>query len=129
MYGISPQAGLVRSVGFISIIRGGDFSRLEGGVRRFIHIPAAAGISIVDMGRHYVQFYKADEPLLNRSVGQYLWEGMLRGDGLLVIAAEERRESLAGHLQRMGVDVAGAVRDRQLGLLDVRESLARWMPG
>src|SRR6202035_3562291 len=76
---------------------------------------------------HYVQFYKADEPLLNRNVGQYLWEGLLRGDGLLVIATPERRESLAGHLRRMGADVETAVRERQLAMLDAQATLARCM--
>src|SRR3954447_8993143 len=76
---------------------------------------------------HFVQFYKADEPLLNRNVGQFLWEGLLRGDGLLVIAAPERRESVANHLRRLGVDIPLAVRERQLLLLDAQETLDRFM--
>jgi hypothetical protein len=76
---------------------------------------------------HYVQFYKADEPLLNRNVGQYLWEGLLRGDGLLVIATPERKQSLTGHLRRLGVDVASAMRERQLSIFDAEETMARFM--
>src|SRR4051812_15087710 len=51
---------------------------------------------------HFVQFYKADEPLLNRNVGRFLWDGLLRGDALLVIATPERRESVSSHLDRLG---------------------------
>jgi hypothetical protein len=76
---------------------------------------------------HVVQFYKADEPLLNRNVGQFLWEGLLRGDGLLVIAAPERRESVTSHLRRLGVDIPLAVRERKLLLLDAQETLDRFM--
>jgi hypothetical protein len=78
---------------------------------------------------HYVQFYKADEPLLNRNVGRYLWEGLLRGDGLLVIASPERRESLAGHLRRLGADVEVALKEGQLTILDVHETLGQLMVG
>jgi len=72
---------------------------------------------------HFVQFYKADEPMLNRNVGQFLWEGLLRGDGLLVIATPERRESLAGQLARLGTDVCRAEKEHQLLMLDARETL------
>ena len=76
---------------------------------------------------HFVQFYKADEPLLNRNVGCFLWDGLLRGDALLVIATPERRESLVGHLSRLGADVA-AIRGRsQIALLDAHEMLDRFM--
>ena len=76
---------------------------------------------------HFVQFYKADEPLLNRNVGKFLWEGLLRGEGLLVIATPPRRESLVSHLRRLGVDVEIALRARQLTLLDAQETLDQFM--
>jgi hypothetical protein len=76
---------------------------------------------------HFVQFYKADEPSLNRNVANFLWNGLLRGDGLLVIATAQRRESLAAHLTRLGADVAFARRDGQLAMVDAHEMLARFM--
>src|SRR5713226_7209949 len=76
---------------------------------------------------HLVQFYKADEPLLNRNVGQFLWEGLLRGDGLLVIAAPERRDSVTSHLKRLGVDIAIVLREGQLSLLDAQQTLDCFM--
>ena len=70
-----------------------------------------------------MQFYKADEPLLNRNVGRFLWDGLLRGDALLVIATAERRESLSTHLVRLGADVPLLRRRRQFALLDANETL------
>jgi hypothetical protein len=77
--------------------------------------------------RHFVQFYKADEPSLNRNVSGFLWDGLLRGDGLLVIATPQRRESLSSHLARLGADVALARREGQLAMLDADEMLSRFM--
>ena len=76
---------------------------------------------------HYVQFYKADEPLLNRNVGRYLWEGLLRGDALVVIATQQRQESLTAHLLRMGADVTAAVSEWQIILLDAQGTLDLFM--
>ncbi len=76
---------------------------------------------------HFVQFYKADEPALNRNVAHFLWDGLLRGDGLLVLGTLKRRESLTSHLERMGVDVPLAQRDGQLVMLDAAETLADFM--
>jgi hypothetical protein len=76
---------------------------------------------------HYVQFYKADEPQLNRNVGRFLWEGLLRGDGLLVVATAQRRLSLTDYLRRLGADVTMALGERQLIMLDADETLARFM--
>jgi hypothetical protein len=77
--------------------------------------------------RHFVQFYKADEPSLNRNVSGFLWDGLLRGDGLLVIGTPQRRESLSSHLARLGADVALARREGQLAMLDADEMLSRFM--
>jgi len=77
--------------------------------------------------QHFVQFYKADEPSLNRNVSGFLWDGLLRGDGLLVIGTPQRRESLSSHLARLGADVALARREGQLAMLDADEMLSRFM--
>jgi hypothetical protein len=76
---------------------------------------------------HFVQFYKADEPLLNRNVGRFLWDGVLRGDALLVIATPERCESLAGDLRRLGAELSAMLARRQFAMLDAREMLQRFM--
>jgi hypothetical protein len=76
---------------------------------------------------HFVQFYKADEPSLNRNVASFLWDGLLRGDGLVAIATPQRRESLSSHLARLGADVTLARREGQLAMLDAQEVLDRFM--
>jgi hypothetical protein len=76
---------------------------------------------------HFVQFYKADEPSLNRNVASFLWDGLLRGDGLLVVATPQRRQSLLSHLGWLGADVGLARREGQLAMLDAHELLGRFM--
>src|SRR5437660_620018 len=78
-------------------------------------------------GGHYVQFYQADEPRLNRNVGRFLWEGLLRGDGLLVVSTPQRRLSLLDNLRRVGADILTALGERQLVMLDADETLGRFM--
>jgi hypothetical protein len=86
-----------------------------------------SALNSIDPHRHFVQFYKADEPALNRNVASFLWDGMLRGDGLLVIATPLRRECLSEHLGRLGADIAQARREGQLAMLDADETVARYM--
>jgi hypothetical protein len=88
---------------------------------------AHAAMANTTAQQHFVQFYKADEPSLNRNVANFLWNGLLRGDGLLVIATQQRRESLSAHLTRLGADVPFARRDGQLAMFDADEMLARFM--
>src|SRR3954470_8362743 len=76
---------------------------------------------------HLLQFYQADEPMLNRNVGRFLWEGLLRGDGLVVIATPTRRVSLTDHLAHLGADVPLAQNERQLVMLDAQETLDRFI--
>jgi hypothetical protein len=78
---------------------------------------------------HLVQLYGADEGLLTRNVSHYLWEGLKRGDGLLVIATPEHSEAFSFQLKELGADAERAVRERQLVFLDARETLARFMVG
>ncbi len=85
------------------------------------------GLFQVSVHSHLVQFYKADEPLLNRNVASFLWDGLLRGDGLLVVATQVRRESLSLHLERLGAEVAVALREGQLAMLDAHALLHRFM--
>jgi hypothetical protein len=89
--------------------------------------PAHALLNEADSHGHFVQFYKADEPGLNRNVATFLWEGLLKGDGLLMIASSQRRESVASHLVRLGADVSLARREGQLAMLDAHEMLSRIM--
>jgi hypothetical protein len=71
--------------------------------------------------------YEADEGLLTRNVSHYLWEGLNRGDGLLVIATPARNEAVVRRLQELGADPEVAVQEKRLSFLDAQETLAQFM--
>jgi PAS domain S-box-containing protein len=76
---------------------------------------------------HIVQLYEADEQVLARNVTEYLWEGLKRGEGLLVIATPEHTQIFARQLKSKGADMQAAMRERRLVFLDAQETLARFM--
>src|SRR5713226_1937144 len=76
---------------------------------------------------HLAQFYEADEQVLVANVGHYLWEGLKRGDGLLVMATAHHREAFGQQLSGTGADPDTAVREGRLVFLDAQETLARFM--
>src|SRR5688572_1617968 len=75
---------------------------------------------------HFVHF-DPDEAVLAGNVGEYLWEGLQRGDGLLVVASAKHRELFSRRLSELGADRDEAVRTRQLVFLDGHETLASFM--
>src|ERR1700691_1581368 len=78
---------------------------------------------------HFVQLYEADEGALTKNVGQYLWEGLRRGDGVLVIATAEHQELFCRHLDGLGADLAAALGSQQLVFWDAHQTLDQIMAG
>jgi hypothetical protein len=76
---------------------------------------------------HFVQLYEADESSLTENVGRYLWEGLRRGDGALVIATPEHRELFCRHLDGLGADLATLLGKQQLVLWDAQQTLSQFM--
>jgi len=76
---------------------------------------------------HFVQLYEADEVALTKNVGHYLWEGLRRGDGVLVIATPEHQELFSKHLDSLGADLAQAIGTQQLNFWDAQQTLAQFM--
>ena len=76
-----------------------------------------------------MQLYEADEAALIKNVGQYLWEGVRQGDGVLVIAAAAHQQIFCRHLDGLGTDLATALGSRQLVFWDAHETLAQIMTG
>lgn len=74
-----------------------------------------------------MQFFELDARRLTNNVGQYLWQGLQRGDSQVVIATPDRTEGFINRLNNLGVDVAAAVRDGKLLLLDAQETLSKFM--
>jgi len=76
---------------------------------------------------HFVQLYEADEVALTRNVGHYLWEGLRRGEGVLVISTPEHRDLFSGHLDHLGADLPALLGNRQLVFWDAQQTLAQLM--
>jgi len=79
---------------------------------------------------HVVQLYEpADELWLAANVSRYVWEGLKRGDGALVVTTPTHRELFCEQLTRLGADPQSAIRSGQLGFLDAWETLSRCLVG
>jgi signal transduction histidine kinase len=90
------------------------------------HHVGAAFLAEPAQPSHFVQFYEEEEFLFD-TVGQFLAAGLGAGDRVVVIATPAHR---AGFLRRLeALDVEGAIASGQLTLLDVRETLAKFMVG
>jgi len=76
---------------------------------------------------HFVQLYQADEVALARNVGLYLWEGLRRGEGAIVIATPEHEELFSAHLSGLGANIPALVGSRQLVFEDAQSTLAQFM--
>lgn len=80
-------------------------------------------------GGHFVQLYAADDTALVKNAGRYLWEGLRRGEGILVIATAEHQQSFSRHLTTLGADIQQSVADGQLVFLDAHQTLTSFMRG
>lgn len=76
---------------------------------------------------HLLQFYKSDEHALILNVSSYLYEGLQRGEGVLVIAIQKHREAFARELALLDVDVDAAMREKRIVFTDSREMLGRYL--
>jgi DNA-binding NarL/FixJ family response regulator len=75
---------------------------------------------------HEVQFYSDDSSFVASFTG--LIESALEaGSAVIVVVTESHRKSLLQSLQAHGVDLAAAIEQRSLILLDVAEALSKYM--
>ena len=77
---------------------------------------------------HFVQFYEADEFLLN-SLGGFIGTALSAGEAAIVVATKEHREQLEARLREKGLDVTSAVESGQLVMRDAAETLSKFMAG
>jgi hypothetical protein len=80
-------------------------------------------------GEHFVQLYQGDETALTRNVGHYLWEGLRRGEGVIVVATPEHRELFSEHFTGLGASLSALLKTRQLVFLDAQDTLTQFMAG
>jgi hypothetical protein len=78
-------------------------------------------------GGHFVQLYEADESALARNVGLYLWEGLRRGEGVLIVVTPEHQELFSRHLDGLGADLATLLQSRQLVFVDAQQTMSEFM--
>lgn len=76
---------------------------------------------------HFVQLYEADEVGLANNVGRYLWEGLRRGEGVMVIVTPEHRELFSDRLADLGANLPALLETGQLIFHDANQTLAQFM--
>lgn len=77
---------------------------------------------------HFVQFYEADDFLLN-SLCEFTAAGLCTDEAVIVVATKEHREKLDELLENSGVDVAPVRAAGQYVSLDAAETLSKFMVG
>jgi MEDS: MEthanogen/methylotroph, DcmR Sensory domain len=68
---------------------------------------------------HAVQFYESDD-FLRDSVADFIGNGLVAGEPVIVIATAQHREAFAGALAARGLDLAEAEMSGDLVMLDAR---------
>jgi hypothetical protein len=76
---------------------------------------------------HIVQLYGSDDQLLVSNVSRYVFDGLRREDGVVVIATPDHLEAFSIRLMQHGVDLPAAVRQGRLLFLDARTTLNRFL--
>jgi signal transduction histidine kinase len=77
---------------------------------------------------HVVQFYESDHFLV-ATVADYIADGLLRGEPVVIIATPMHRDAFAARLRDRGVDAEAVKREGRLTMLDARDMLAGFMLG
>ncbi|HEX8185440.1 MAG TPA: ATP-binding protein, partial [Blastocatellia bacterium] len=82
--------------------------------------------SDISESEHFVQFYEADEFLLN-SLSGYIGTGLGAGDTCIVVATKAHRDGLDERLRASGLDPVAARESGQYLSLDAAETLSMFM--
>src|SRR4051794_294290 len=77
---------------------------------------------------HAVQFYES-EAFLRDTVADFIGNGLVAGEPVIVIATEEHRNAFAGALAERGLDTREAEASGDLVMIDARETLRSFMAG
>lgn len=78
---------------------------------------------------HLVQLYESDDAVLARNVGRFFFEGLRAGDSAVMITSPKNVAAFQRELASHGVDVAAALHDGRLTVLEAEETLSRFMLG
>lgn len=75
---------------------------------------------------HLVQIYKDDDVFLDALDG-FVYGGLTKGDGVVIIATPEHRAALSHRMDSRGIDIAARTASDQYIALDAEETLAKFM--
>jgi PAS domain S-box-containing protein len=87
---------------------------------------AASTLAELPERSHIVQFYESDSYLFE-TVARFLGAGLVAGDRLVVIATPAHCDGLLRQLRTLDCDPEKALAEGQLNLLDVEETLSKFM--
>ena len=76
-------------------------------------------------GGHFVQLYHSGDAGLVGNVGHYLWEGLKRGEGVLLVSTAEHQAQFVRYLEHRGADLATLLESGRLVSRDAEHTLAR----
>src|SRR5262245_28043961 len=88
--------------------------------------PAASAAQTIKVreSEHFVQFYE-DDAFLAESVSAFVGQGLVAGDGAIVIATEPHRKAIGECLRNHGIDLAEVEGREQFVALDAREIISK----
>jgi hypothetical protein len=75
---------------------------------------------------HFVQIYEADDQFMD-TLTSFVSDGVCAAQAVVVIATPIHRRQLVDRLTGMGLDLAQAMADDQLILLDAEETISKFM--
>jgi hypothetical protein len=76
---------------------------------------------------HHVQLDTGHGDTLARNVGNFLWEGWKKGEGIFIVATPEHQSSFTSRLRELGVPVEQAIGEGRMVVVDSHSTLARFM--
>jgi signal transduction histidine kinase/CheY-like chemotaxis protein len=88
--------------------------------------PVADWRALSELEEHFVQFYEADEFLLD-SLSGFIGAGLAADEACIVVATAAHREALDARLRATGLDTAAARARGQYVALDASETLSQFM--
>jgi len=77
---------------------------------------------------HAVQFYESED-FLRDTVADFIGNGLVAGEPVIVIATQDHRDAFAAALASRGLDLKEAASSGDLVMLDARETLTTFMAG
>ena len=83
-------------------------------------------VPILNGSEHVVQFYEADEFIIELICG-FVERGLVAGEGLLLLVTDAHQQQMRALLEARGIDLQFFIEQRQVGILSAEQTLAEIM--